>query len=111
MYSKDKKIIDRREMLKVKLKSLAVEAKIIRHEERKTHGALRDELYRHRIDVVRFESRHTHLAYGLIRGKKLEQIEPQWASDKKPRPFDQDKVNAMVKKYGDGKTVELKIAA
>jgi len=95
MYSKDDKIIDRREMLKIKVKSLAAEAKIIRFEERKTHGALRTELHLHRIWQVRSEARYTHLAYGLVRGLKLEQIEP-----KSSKPFDWARVNAMIKKYG-----------
>ena len=70
------KIVDRREMLRVKLKSLAAEAKIIRHEERKTSGELRFELHDHRINVVRKVARETHIAYGLIRGRTIEQIEP-----------------------------------
>lgn len=95
MYSKDNKVVDRREMLKVKLKSLAAEAKIIRFEEKKTHGVLRDELHLHRVWQVRSEARHTHIAYGLIKGLKLEQIEP-----KSFVPFDWARVNAMIKKYG-----------
>ena len=49
MYAKDKEtIIDRREMLRIKVKSLTAEARIIRVEERKTFGALRNELHIHR---------------------------------------------------------------
>lgn len=81
-------------MLKIKLKSLAAEAKIIRKEERKG-GYYREELYRHRIDVVRYEARHTHIAYGLIRGRTLDQIE---RADS--RPFDHKRVEAMCLKYG-----------
>lgn len=82
-------------MLKVKLKALAAEAKIIRHEERRTKGSLRNELWQHRVGVVRNESRHTHIAYGIMRGRTLEQIEPHCKT-----PFDAKKVEAMFKRYG-----------
>lgn len=96
MYDKNQtKIIDRREMLKVKLKSLAAEARIIRKEERKTHGQLREELYRHRIDVVRRVARNTHIAYGIIRGKTIDQIEPSRQTEP-----DWDSINKMIMKYG-----------
>jgi hypothetical protein len=95
MYSKDRTLLDRREMLRVKVKSLADEARIIRREERKTFGTLREELYRHRMDVVRYEARHAHLAYGFIRGLTYEQMEsstnqsPNW-----------ERVRQLIKKYG-----------
>lgn len=85
MMSKEGKIVDRREMLRVKLKSLAAEAKIIRREEsRQRCQQLRDELAVHRRTVVRDAARHTHLAYGIIRGRSIEQMEqtqrrlPNW---------------------------------
>lgn len=118
MYAKDHvTIVDRREMLRVKLKSLAEEARIIRREEQRTHTVLREELHRHRVDVVRHESRATHLAYGFIRGMTREQMEPGWeARLKAEAPFWHEldkalllKVDAMVKKYGP--KVALKIAA
>ncbi len=67
--------------LKIKIKSLAEEAKIIKKEERKllaqarrTQGqdlyAKYDSLMGHRKGIVRFECRATHLAYAFIRGKK-----------------------------------------
>lgn len=78
-------ILDRREMLKVKVKSLAEEARIIRREERRMRGGtLRDELRQHRVGIVRWHARHAHIAYGLIKGRSLEQIErsalvaPDW---------------------------------
>lgn len=78
MYAKDRKtIVDRREMLRVKLKSLAEEARIIRREEHRTRGELRHELSMHRRGVVRQAARATHLAYGFIRGRTLEQMEPR----------------------------------
>lgn len=95
MYDKDNRIIDRREMLRIKIKSLAEEARIIRKEEHRTHGALRNELHLHRVGVVRHEARHTHIAYGLLRGRTIEQIEPGAKVDP-----DMKKVEAMLKRYG-----------
>lgn len=110
MYDKDGNMVDRREMLKVKLKSLAAEAKIIRFEELKTHGFIRTQLHRHRIDTVRFEARHTHLAYGFIRGKTIEQMEPA-----NSKPYAADKVKRMIEAYGpfkkEVKEELLKLAA
>ena len=95
MYSKEGTITDRREMLKVKLKSLAAEARIIRQMEQRTWGPLQTELYRHRIDVVRTEARHTSIAYALIRGVPLEVVETP-----NSRPYSTDRVAVMLKKYG-----------
>jgi hypothetical protein len=96
MYSKEQTtIIDRREMLRVKVKSLGDEARIIRKEELRTHGQMRFELWHHRVSVVRSEARHAHLALGFIRGRSLEQMEPK--SDIPPQ---WDKIHAMCKKYG-----------
>lgn len=107
MYDKERKtLLDRREMLKIKLKSLAEESRIIRREERKTHGQLRNELREHRVGVVRSEARHTHIAYGLIRGLSLEQIEKEGSA-----AFNADKVNTMIRKYGATKAPPLAKAA
>ena len=96
MYDRAGKIIDRREMLRVKLKSLTAEAHIIRHEEHRTKGALRDELHLHRVRMLRFEARCTHLAYGFIRGRTLAQMENREALP----PIVTEKVNVMLKRYG-----------
>jgi len=96
MYAKDRTtIIDRREMLRVKLKSLAEEARIIRHEERKSYGSLRNELHLHRVWQVRRAARETHMAYGLIKGLTVDQIEPKRKSD-----LNWEAVNKMLKTYG-----------
>lgn len=87
-------IIDRREMLTIKLKALAAEARIIRQAERRMPGGLGIEMRLHRIQVVRSASRHTHLALGFIRGRAYGQLEakayvqPDW-----------DRVKKMVKHY------------
>lgn len=96
MYDINGKLIDRREMLKIKLKSLAEEARIIRKEERKTNGSLRCELSLHRRGIVREVSRNTHIAYGLIRGLKIEQIE----NPKEGNAPDKAAINKMLTKYG-----------
>ncbi len=83
-------------MLKIKLKSLAAEAKIIRHEEQKRpQHKLREEMYLHRIHVVRVAARETAIAYGLLRGRTIEQIE-------KPnsKPYNKASVEKMLVKYG-----------
>ncbi len=85
---------DQRVYLKVKVKSLAAEARIIRTEERR-NKYFRSGLAEHRKTVVRSAARHALLAYGFLRGRKYEEIErtaqtpPNW-----------DRVKKMVKKYG-----------
>jgi hypothetical protein len=86
---------DKRVYLKVKIKSLAAEARIIRKEEKKATGRLREGLTEHRRGIVRSEARHSLLAYGFIRGKKRSDIEP--SSEKE---IDKAKVHAMIAKYG-----------
>ena len=88
--------MDKRTYLKVKIKSLAAEAKIIRTEEKRARRpGLRRGLEDHRKGIVRTEARHTHLAYGFIRGREYHQMEssthetPNW-----------EKVRKMVEKYG-----------
>lgn len=81
--------------LKVKIKALAAEARIIRIEELRSHGELRSALYKHRVYDVRAEARATQIAYGYLRGRLFIVIEPnaQTVPDWK-------RVEAMVKKYG-----------
>jgi hypothetical protein len=62
-------------LLKVKIKSLAAEARIIRREEKQSTGRLRWELWQHRVEVVRREARLSQIAYGFLRGKRYDQIE------------------------------------
>lgn len=111
MYTKDKTAVkDRREMLRVKLKSLAVEAKFIRHEEKRTWGEFREELHAHRIKVVRVEARHTGLAYGFIRGRTFEQMESNTTPETYVIP-DWERVRKMLKKYGPSGMQEPEIMA
>lgn len=96
MYDKTGVLQDRREMLRVKAKSLADEARTIRLEEKRTFGQLQQELHRHRVMDVREHARATYLAYGLIRGTPLEKIE---TSETRSEPL-WKKVRHMVEKYG-----------
>lgn len=72
--------------LKIKIKSLAAEARIIRSEEKKWPGQsyVRSSLHGHRTGIVRNEARHSQLAYGFLRGRPyvaMEQkakTEPNW---------------------------------
>ena len=70
--------------LRVKIKSLAAEARIIRAEEVRTHGVERRSLYEHRIGVVREAARNALLAYAFLRGLEYHRIErkclvePEW---------------------------------
>lgn len=104
MYDNEQKLVDRREMLRIKLKSLAEESRIIRKEEKRTFGPLRNELHNHRINVVRRAARETHIAYGLIRGLTLEQIEPGMTEEKfcfeSNRFFNRKNIEAMLSRYG-----------
>ena len=80
--------------LKVKIKSLAAEGRIIRKEERKALGSGRwlakaqkpadeiepeyeryNRLRHHRVHAVRDEARASLLAYGFLRGRAYSQIE------------------------------------
>lgn len=84
--------------LKVKIKSLAAESKIIRLEERRAKAAgrraLRASLQDHRLHVVRSEARHSQLAYAFLRNRELVSIERQGSS----RP-NWDSVRKMVERF------------
>lgn len=103
---------DKRRLLKIKLKSLMEEVKIIRHEEDKLKPAIRkgsegaakmvNEMAHHRRWDLRRESRATLLAYGFIRGRSYDQIEPN-AGYEPPGYVKQRvvRVAKMVHKYGN----------
>jgi hypothetical protein len=95
--------------LKVKIKSLAAEASIIRKEEHRRHfrrspGSNRTTrinpddvffgLYRHRVGELRTEARAAQLAYGYLRGREYTQLEAK--CDAPPI----DRVTYLAKKYG-----------
>ena len=94
--------------LRVKLKSLAEEARIIRIEEQRANLAgkysLQNSLREHRSGVVRTASRETLIAYQFLRGIPYEAFERAGS-----RTVDWKHVYSMVKKYGSGTEDELKV--
>lgn len=68
-------MINKKLALKVKVKHLAEESKIIRKEEQKTYGDTREWLYLHRIGIVRPVARATHIAYAFTKGVPLSKVE------------------------------------
>lgn len=103
-------------MLKVKIKSLAEEAQIIRLEEKRALARTPDgkpskwtdpDLYcslrEHRVKDVRKEQRHSLLAYAFLRGVPYVKVEPKvgrkdqpkWVSDP-----DWKRVGQLVDKFG-----------
>jgi hypothetical protein len=101
-----KKLIDRRELLKIKFNALMMEAAIIRVAEDKQKryskkAALPEpwllwEMQEHRRGVVRQQARLTTLALGFIRGRTLDQMERYVAL----RNSQWVEVLKMVKRYG-----------
>ncbi len=103
-----RKPVKRNPYLRVKIKSLAAEAGIIRHEERIANKRrdfdLQNSLSEHRKRVVRREARSTLLAYQYLRGVPYAVCEkPNYSSTKNNR-IDWESVERMVSRYGNGKT-------
>ena len=92
--------------LKIKIKSLAAEARIIKAEERKWRypHPMRESLRRHRRKEVRAEARHSLIAYGFLRGRRYAQVEQPneaWAGHKRGSgPPNWNRVRDLVAKYG-----------
>jgi len=98
--------------LRVKIKSLAEESRIIRKEERRCLGSLtrtvgHDEqraalassyasLRSHRVHEVRRETRYSLLAYALLRGRSVESTEPKCDKGR----VDREKLASLVKRFG-----------
>lgn len=104
-----------RAFLKIKIKSLAAEASIIRKSEIKhrdairnatsrqvpysrvvKHDTIRESLYLHRTKDVRSEARSAQLAYGLLRGLSYLQLE----SSCKVTPSSR-RIAELIVKYGN----------
>ena len=83
--------------LKIKIKSLADEARTIRLEEKKWPGEdpKRLGLYFHRILDVRQEARSAQLAYGFLRKRAYKQLE-----NKTRKPLDHKRIAELIRKYG-----------
>lgn len=86
-----------RPALRVKIKSLAAEAVIIRREAKKYRGDSmeRGTLNTHRITVVRDEARSAQLAYAFLRGVRYRTVE-----QKCKRPPDVKRITAIADKFG-----------
>lgn len=97
--------------LKIKAKSLAEEARIIRKEEQKLHGWRKSVISEHRRFDVRNEARATHLARTFLRGKSYKSVESS-SSHTSGYIWEkiQKRVLAMVQKYGDRKTTKEDIS-
>lgn len=93
--------------LKIKIKSLAAEARIIRSEEHKWKGdhPLRETLHNHRVHDVRKEARCSQLAYGFLRGREYRQLETKTHEGNSPN---WDKVESIALRFGGGDSRELK---
>lgn len=126
--------------LKVKLKSLASEIKIIKHEERKTKARYRDlkgrqgfeNKYDKTVDLfwdlrshrngLSLDARDSHLAYAYVRGKRYRQAENTgnpvhrwfWSYQKKEHvpiyAVDLSSIARMASQYGGIEVDEAEIA-
>lgn len=108
--------------LKVKLKALAAEARIIRSEEKKAKrnktaiheighpfgDLLINSLHHHRVVIVRREARATLWAYGYLRGRAFEQVERMNISMYNSDTYVElrKKTESMVRKYGTAEQLQ-----
>ncbi len=88
--------------LKIKISSLAAEARIIRREEQRCPGEhpIRTGLHEHRVLEARREARSALLAYGFLRQRAYRTIEP-----KCHRAPGWKRTQQLVKKYGDPRSL------
>ena len=94
-----------RAYLKIKVVSLAAEARLIRKEEKRHRGTspTRFGLWHHRTEVVRPEARCANLAYGFLRGRPYFAMEktcntaPNW-----------DRILKLAIRYGDAPEAEIR---
>ena len=88
-----------RQKLKIKIKSLACEAKIIRKEEGRLKGSNwdrgRTELQQHRTGSLRNEARSALLAYAFLRKRNYWKTEASAAT-----PPDRRRTCKLISKYG-----------
>lgn len=93
--------LDNRAALRVKIKSLAEEQKIIRREETRTGSiAIYTSLHQHRIVDVRPEARAAHLAMCFIKGTPYPVAECQNNCTGHELSVLETKVARLVKKFG-----------
>lgn len=96
-------INDERHLLKVRIKHLTAEAKIIREEENQHHGMSKWKMQNHRKTTLRDAARRTQFAYAIIRGRTRERTAGTYGTKvhSLKRFQDQEAVAKLVKKYGD----------
>lgn len=91
--------------LKLKIKSLNEESRLIRQEEKRRGGLLRNRLHEHRVEVLRRELRATQLAYAYLRGRALVETENKSkACWHRQSAF--NRARQIVKAFGTSKAVE-----
>jgi len=82
--------------LKIKIKTLAAEAGIIRAAAAKVRGDMRWNLNQHRKTELRQEARSSCLAYGFLRGRNYSDMEQT-----RHTPPDWGRVEQLIKKFGE----------
>lgn len=81
--------------LKIKIRSLADEAKSIRREANKSKGMAKWRLNDHRTSVVRDHARHNLLAYGILIGTPYKAMEGRCY-----RSPDFSRISTIAKRFG-----------
>lgn len=88
--------------LKMKIKSLAAESRLIRYEEEHHWPAghpMRASLQSHRVTVVRYEARCALLAYAFLRGRHYSQAESSCARAGMP---DAERIAKLIRRFSWG---------
>lgn len=90
-------MLNKKFAIKVKIKSLAAEARIIKQAIHQTKDiATKCELRNHHILVVRKEARHSQLAYAFLRGREYSEVEAKCGA-----PPDFKKISELVERFGE----------
>lgn len=90
-------MLNKKFALKVKIKSLAEEARIIKQAIHQTKDlATKCELRGHHVYVVRKESRHSQLAYAFLRGREYSEVEFKCET-----PPDFKKIEELTERFGE----------
>jgi hypothetical protein len=115
MYDLNKNLVDRRELLKIKLAALVKEVGVIRRAEakQKAYGKrvalpkpfLLIEMQDHRRKDLRRIQRLTGLALGFIRGKDLSALEPY--AKNLLTTEDWKEIGNMIRKYGSNEAAQF----
>ena len=77
------------------MKSLANEARIIRHEMKRVPREVKNDLHSHRVWSLRPEARLAHVAYAYVRGKPYREVEA--TCKEKLQPTD---IKAKLRRWG-----------